>query len=156
MDFRPLRHRYPFLIFLQAQDIMKKIIKFSRKHPWPLLILHFLEALVIRKSVSWLPEVEHGLSKPFRSDLRNLARAIDIPVSIPFGQAKPAPEEAGFVVQQSGRWPICCNETGLVERLLFSDLKDELEVVHPTFKIGAQIRTLVGCPTQEVGYLIAC
>ena len=60
-------------------------------------------ALVVRKSVGWLPEVERGLSEPSISDLRNLARAIYIPISILFSQAKPAPEEANFIVWQGGR-----------------------------------------------------
>ena len=59
-------------------------------------------ALVIRKSVGWLPQVERGLSEPSISDLRNLARAIDISISILFSQAKPAPEEASFIVRQGG------------------------------------------------------
>ena len=41
-------------------------------------------ALVIRKSVGWLPQVERGLSESFISDLPNPARAIVIPVSILF------------------------------------------------------------------------
>ena len=66
------------------------------------LILNDL-ALVIRKSVGWLPQVERGLSEPSISNQLNLARAMDIPVSIPFIQANPAPEEASFVVRQGGR-----------------------------------------------------
>ena len=60
-------------------------------------------ALVIRKSVGWLPQVRRGLSESSLSDLPNRARAIDIPVSILFNQARPAPEEAGFIVLQGGR-----------------------------------------------------
>ena len=118
---------------------MKKIIKFSRKHPWPLLILHFLEALVIRKSVAWLPEFKHGLSEPSSSDLRNLARAIDISISILFSQAKPAPEVASFILRQGGRRPIFCNAAEWVEELLFPDLTDDFEVVHSKFKVGTEI-----------------
>ena len=60
-------------------------------------------ALVIRKSVGWLPQVRRGLSESSLSDLPNPARAIDIPVSILFSQAKPASEEASFIVRQGGR-----------------------------------------------------
>ena len=60
-------------------------------------------ALVIRKSVGWLPQVERGLSEPSISDLRNLARAIDIPISILCSQAKPSPEETSFIVRQCER-----------------------------------------------------
>ena len=57
-------------------------------------------AEAVGKSVGWLSQVERDLSEPSINDLRDLAKALDIPMSMLFGQAKSAPEEAGFVVRQ--------------------------------------------------------
>lgn len=112
-------------------------------------------AEAVGKSVGWLSQVERDLSEPSINDLRDLAKALDIPMSMLFGQAKAAPHEAGFVVRKGARRPIGSNEAGLVEELLSPDLTDDFEVVHSTFEPGAQLETPVTRPTQEVGYLIS-
>lgn len=112
-------------------------------------------AEAVNKSVGWLSQVERDLSEPSINDLRDLARALDIPISMLFGQAKAAPEEAGFVVRQGARRPIGSNDAGLVEELLSPDLTDDFEVVHSTFESGTELETPVIRPTQEVGYLIS-
>ena len=112
-------------------------------------------AQAVRKSVGWLSQVERDLSEPSITDLRDLAKALDIPMSMLFGQAKAAPEEAGFVVRHATRRSIGSNEAGLIEELLSPDLTDDFEVVHSTFEPGARLDTPVTRPTQEVGYLMS-
>jgi transcriptional regulator with XRE-family HTH domain len=112
-------------------------------------------AATVGKSVGWLSQVERDLSEPSINDLRDLAKALDIPLSMLFGQAKSAPGEAHFIVRKGARRPIGSNEAGLVEELLSPDLTDDFEVVHSTFEPGARLATPVSRPTQEVGYLIS-
>ena len=75
-------------------------------------------AKITGKSVGWLSQVERNLSEPSINDLRDLAKALDIRMSMLFGQAKAVPEEADFVVRQGARRTIGSNEAGLVEELL--------------------------------------
>ena len=84
-----------------------------------------------------------------------LSQALNIPMSMLFGQAKAAPNEAGFIVRKGARRPIGSTEAGLVEELLSPDLTDDFEVVHSTFKPGAKLEHPVTRPTQEVGYLVS-
>ena len=112
-------------------------------------------AEIIGKSVGWLSQVERNLSEPSINDLRDLAKALDIRMSMLFGQAKAVPEEADFVVRQGARRTIGSNEAGLVEELLSPDLTDDFEMVHSTFVPGAELEMPVTRPTQEVGYLIS-
>ena len=112
-------------------------------------------AEAVGKSVGWLSQVERDLSEPSIDDLRDLAKSLNIPISMLFGQAKAAPDEAGFIVRKSARRPIGSSEAGLVEELLSPDLTDDFEVVHSTFKQGAKLENPVTRPTQEVGYLIS-
>ena len=72
-------------------------------------------AEAVGKSVGWLSQVERDLSEPSIDDLRKLAKALNIPISMLFGQAKAAPDEAGFIVRKSARRPIGSTEAGLVE-----------------------------------------
>ena len=112
-------------------------------------------AKITGKSVGWLSQVERKLSEPSINDIRDLAKALDIRMSMLFGQAKAVPEEADFVVRQGARRTIGSNEAGLVEELLSPDLTDDFEMVHSTFVPGAELEMPVTRPTQEVGYLIS-
>ena len=55
-------------------------------------------AAAIGKSVGWLSQVERDLSEPSIDDLRELAKALSIPISTLLSTAKAAPCEAGFIV----------------------------------------------------------
>lgn len=107
------------------------------------------------RSVGWLSQVERDLSEPSISDLRQIAKQLDVPVSILFGQAETPAEEAGIIVRAPARRPIGSNEEGLVEELLSPDLTDDFEVVHSTFAPGAHMQDPVSRPTQEVAYLLS-
>lgn len=109
---------------------------------------------VLNRSVGWLSQVERGLSEPSISDLRQLARALDVSVSSLFRSAAPEHEQ-GLIVRAAARRPIGSRSAGLVEELLSPDLTDDFEMVHSTFEAGAQITEVVTRPTQEVGYIVA-
>lgn len=107
------------------------------------------------RSVGWLSQVERDLSEPSVNDLRYIARALEVPISILFGRTNAPHEEAGFVVRKGARRPLGSNEGGLTEELLSPDLTDDFEMVHSTFAPHSAIKEVVTRPTQEVGYLIS-
>lgn len=108
----------------------------------------------VGKSVGWLSQVERGLSEPSVTDLRALARQLDVSVSSLF-RIKAAPGEEGFVVRHDNRRPIGSREDGLVEALLSPDLTDDFEMVHSTFEPGSALSEAISRPTQEVGYIVS-
>lgn len=107
------------------------------------------------RSVGWLSQVERDLSEPSITDLRHIAAALDVPVSMLFGQAPAPADEVGYVVRKGARRPIGSGKAGLVEELLSPDLTDDFEMVHSTFEARSRIGELVTRPTQEVGYLLS-
>ena len=105
------------------------------------------------KSVGWMSQIERDISEPSISDLRALAKLLDVSVSSLFRVAAAAGEE-GFIVRKTARRPIGSREAGLVEELLSPDLTDDFEVVHSTFEAGASMEQAISRPTQEVGYIL--
>ncbi|MEP1961662.1 helix-turn-helix domain-containing protein [Tateyamaria sp.] len=107
------------------------------------------------RSVGWLSQVERDLSEPSVTDLREIAKVLDIAVSSLFRRGAAPAEEEGYVVRAGARRPIGSRTAGLVEELLSPDLTDDFEMVHSTFEAHSEIVTPVMRPTQEVGYLIS-
>lgn len=107
------------------------------------------------RSVGWLSQVERDLSDLSVSDLREIAVALDVPVSMFFSHAPAPAGEAGYIVRARARRPIGTSQAGLVEELLSPDLTDDFEMVHSTFKPGCAITRPVSRPTQEVGYVVS-
>lgn len=107
------------------------------------------------RSVGWLSQVERDLSVPGVADLRQIAGALGVPLSLFFGRSAAAVGEEGLVVRAAARRPIGTAEAGLVEELLSPDLTDAFEVVHSTFRPGARLSRPTTRPTQEVGYLVS-
>lgn len=107
------------------------------------------------RSVGWLSQVERDLSDPSITDLRRMAAALEVSVSMLASQSVTVPGEAGIIVRQGARRPIGSRGSGLVEELLSPDLTDDFEVVHSTFEPHSRIGEVVTRPTQEVGYLIS-
>jgi len=110
---------------------------------------------VLGRSVGWLSQVERDLSEPSISDLREIAGALGVPLSMLFGHASAPVEEQGFVVRAGARRPMGTRDEGLVEELLSPDLTDDFEVIHSTFAPGTRMQVPAKRPTQEVGYIIA-
>ncbi|MBT8411444.1 MAG: XRE family transcriptional regulator [Octadecabacter sp.] len=109
---------------------------------------------VLGRSVGWLSQVERDLSEPSITDLRQLAKALDVCVSSLFRSVAPEAEQ-GYIVRSAARRPIGSRVSGLVEELLSPDLTDDFEVVHCTFEPHSEIGTTVCRPTQEVGYVVS-
>lgn len=107
------------------------------------------------RSVGWLSQVERDLSDPSITDLRQLAAALDVSVSMLAQNKTKGVNEEGFVVRSGTRRPIGSRVSGLVEELLSPDLTDDFEMVHSTFEPGSEIDEAVTRPTQEVGYLLS-
>lgn len=107
------------------------------------------------RSVGWLSQVERDISEPSVSDLRHIAAALEVSVSMLFSHAAAPANEAGYVVRAGARRQIGNDIAGLVEELLSPDLTDDFEMVHSTFQPHSKITTPVTRPTQEVGYLIS-
>ncbi|SLN35801.1 helix-turn-helix domain-containing protein [Pseudooctadecabacter jejudonensis] len=104
------------------------------------------------RSVGWLSQVERDLSEPSITDLRQMAKALDVSVSSLFRSAAPE-HELGRIVRSDARRPIGSRTEGLVEALLSPDLTDDFEMLHSTFEPGAILHDEVTRPTQEVGYI---
>lgn len=112
-------------------------------------------AATLGRSVGWLSQVERDKSDPSISDLRDLAAALGVSVSMLFKHGAAPVEEAGYIVRKTARRPIGSKVAGLVEELLSPDLTDDFEMVHSTFEPFSRITKTVSRPTQEVAYLIS-
>ena len=112
-------------------------------------------AEALNRSVGWLSQVERDLSEPTITDLRQLTAALDVPLSLLFGQTPAPADEIGHVVRKGARRPIGTGDAGLVEELLSPDLTDDFEMVHSTFAPRSRVEKVITRPTQEVGYLIS-
>ncbi len=118
-----------------------------------LTLIDLCEAL--GRSVGWLSQVERDLSSPTIEEIRQLATALNVPVSILFGQSEAKAEEVGRIVRKSARRKIGGGDTGLVEELLSPDLTDDFEVLRSVFAPSAKLTNFVTRPTQEVGYIVS-
>ncbi len=107
------------------------------------------------RSVGWLSQVERDMSEPSISDLRAIATALDVPMSLLFAHSSAPVEEKGYVVRAGARRPMGAGEEGLREELLSPDLTDDFEMVHSTFAPHSRMQTPANRPTQEVGYLVS-
>ncbi|MFK7744773.1 MAG: helix-turn-helix domain-containing protein [Roseobacter sp.] len=107
------------------------------------------------RSVGWLSQVERDKSEPTITDLRLIADALAVSVSMLFRHAAAPAREAGYIVRKTARRPIGSSIVGLAEELLSPDLTDDFEMVHSTFEAGSKIEDPVMRPTQEVGYVIS-
>lgn len=106
-------------------------------------------------SVGWVSQVERDISHPSIEDLKGLAQALNVPLSLFFGQAPAVPEEEGIVVRADARRQIGSREDGLTEELLSPDLTDDFEVFQSTFAPRSKRENLTQRATQEVGYLVS-
>ena len=107
------------------------------------------------RSVGWLSQVERDKSDPSITDLRHIAAALDVSISVFFGQTATPADEQGYIVRKGARRAIGSGVTGLVEELLSPDLTDDFEMVHSTFEPHSDPGETITRPTQEVGYLIS-
>ncbi len=107
------------------------------------------------KSLGWISQIERDKSQPSIDDLRDLARVLNVPLSILFGKSCSGSEEEGYIVRKSTRRVIGSNSSGLKEELLSPDLTDDFEVLHSTFEPNSKLTRTQKRQTQEVGYVIS-
>ncbi|MEM9844812.1 MAG: XRE family transcriptional regulator [Pseudomonadota bacterium] len=107
------------------------------------------------RSVGWLSQVERDKSEPSISDLRQIAAALGVPMSLLFAHSSAPAEEQGYVVRAGARRPMGSGEEGLIEELLSPDLTDDFEVIHSTFQPRSAMQHPADRPTQEVGYIVS-
>ncbi len=112
-------------------------------------------AAALGRSVGWLSQVERDKSDPSITDLRAIAQALGVPMSLLFAHASAPADEQGYIVRAGARRPMGSGEEGLIEELLSPDLTDDFEVVHSTFQPGSKLPTPTLRPTQELGYMLA-
>lgn len=109
----------------------------------------------VDRSVGWVSQVERDISYPTIDDLRDLASALSVPLSLFFGQSAAKVEEDGRIVRAKMRRSIGGGDIGLREELLSPDLTDDFEMVRSVFEPGAVLPKAVTRATQEVGYLVS-
>lgn len=107
------------------------------------------------RSVGWMSQVERNISQPNIDELREIARHLDVPLSIFFGQTQAQFDEVGYVVRKETRRKIGGGAIGLTEELLSPDLTDDFEVIHSCFAPGARLEKFVTRSTHELGYVIS-
>ncbi|QFT31688.1 XRE family transcriptional regulator [Roseibium porphyridii] len=107
------------------------------------------------RSVGWLSQVERDISTPRMSDLREIADAFGVQVSLFFGSTDGPENESGKVVRAKARRVIGERDAGLLETLISPDLTDNFEMIHSTFQPGSSRDKPIQRPTQEVAYLIS-
>ncbi len=112
-------------------------------------------AEALGRSVGWLSQVERDMSEPSISDLRAMARCLEVPTSMLFAHSSAPVQEQGYVVRSGARRPMGPGEEGLIEELLSPDLTDDFEMVHSTFQPHSEMQVPAQRPTQEVGYMIS-
>ena len=109
----------------------------------------------VGRSVGWMSQVEREISAPSIEELRRIAAALSVPMSIFFGHAAGDADECGYVVRRSARRRLGRRDAGLVEELLSPDLADGFEVVHSVFEPGAETEREILRRTTEVGYMVS-
>ncbi|MEQ1950632.1 XRE family transcriptional regulator [Mesorhizobium sp. CN2-181] len=112
-------------------------------------------ALRLGRSVGWLSQVERGLSVPSLGDLRAIASAFSVPISLFFTHDVPREEERGVVVRAGSRRALGTSESGLVEELLSPDLGGSFELIRSEFAPGAALEEASLRETEEAGYVVS-
>ncbi|HHS94648.1 MAG TPA: XRE family transcriptional regulator [Rhodobacterales bacterium] len=112
-------------------------------------------AEALDKSVGWLSQVERDISTPRISDLREMARLLDVPLSLFFAHSAGPEAERGVIVREGQRRTVGVYESGLVETLLSPDLTDDFEVIHSTFQPGSARSYNTRRDTHELAYIVS-
>ncbi len=112
-------------------------------------------ATALNKSVGWISQVERDISTPRMSDLQEISRLLDVPLSLFFGSAEAPEHEQGRIVRSKARREVGERDAGLVETLLSPDLTDSFEVIHSTFQPGSKRAQPIARDTQELAYIVS-
>lgn len=112
-------------------------------------------AETIDRSVGFVSQIERGISEPSISDLRNIARLFDVPLSFFFGDNPGSEVEYRHIVRADHRRKLGNPDEGLLEELLSPDLGGSFEIIHSEFAPGATLLEAQQRDTEEAGYVIS-
>lgn len=112
-------------------------------------------AAQIDRSVGFVSQIERGLSGPSISDLRNIAKLFDVPLSFFFGEYPGSQAESRHIVRADHRRKLGNPDEGLVEELLSPDLGGSFEIIRSEFAPGATLTEPQQRDTEEAGYIIS-
>ncbi len=107
------------------------------------------------RSVGFVSQIERGLSEPSINDLRKIAEAFDVPLSLLFGENRGDPEEARHVVRANARRRLGSAEGGLIEELLSPTLSGSFEMLRSEFAPRSALETPVLRDTEEAGFVVS-
>ena len=116
-----------------------------------------LEALSERmgRSVGWLSQVERDISQLDEAGLIEIAKALDVSVTLFTPPATRASHETGRIVRRHVRRDIGERVPGLIEELLSPDLTDAFEVIHSTFLPNAELPDPITREPAELAIMIS-
>ncbi len=109
----------------------------------------------IERSVGFVSQIERGISEPSISDLRNIARLFDVPLSFFFGDNPGSESQSRHIVRRDHRRKLGNHEEGLIEELLSPDLGGSFEIIRSEFAPGAKLDEAQQRDTEEAGYIIS-
>ena len=112
-------------------------------------------AAAIDRSVGFVSQIERGLSEPSISDLRNIAKLFDVPLSFFFGDYPGTLSESRHIVRANHRRKLGNPDEGLVEELLSPDLGGTFEIIRSEFAPGARLSDAQQRDTEEAGYIVS-
>ncbi len=112
-------------------------------------------ATAIDRSVGFVSQIERGLSEPSISDLRNIAKLFDVPLSFFFGDNSGTQAGARHVVRADHRRKLGNPDEGLIEELLSPDLGGSFEIIRSEFAAGANLVDPQQRDTEEAGYIVS-
>lgn len=110
-------------------------------------------AIKIERSVGFISQIERGLSEPSMTDLRRIAKALDVPTSWFFLLEDEDTLEQQFIVRAGARRALGTSEEGILEELLSPDLGGSFEMFRTVIEPGAQSTELLKRDTEEAGFV---
>ena len=108
----------------------------------------------IKRSISFISQLERGNAEPAISDLKAIAQALVVPLGWFFLADSVPATERGKVVRAAGRRRLGTTTTGWVEELLSPDIGGAFETFLCTFEPGVELKKPTQRATEEEGYVV--
>jgi transcriptional regulator with XRE-family HTH domain len=108
-------------------------------------------------SIGMVSQIERGLTSPSIRSIKNIAEALEVPISWFFHESDHGnPEEAGKIVRANGRRKLRLPKLGVAKDLLTPDMSGELEMLLVTIEVngtsGPELYTHQG---EEAGLVLS-
>lgn len=110
--------------------------------------------LAIRRSTSFISQLERGRAEPSIADLKGIANVLGVPLGWFFLSDKVPLKERGHVVRATQRRQLGTVTDGLQEELLSPDIGGAFETFLSTFEPGARSTGVIQRDTEEEGYVV--